>query len=77
MHRAASGPKQAKGGEAVIGLDEEQIKLSDLAGSGSTLPIDDDELSAAFDFFDIDGSVRPPSPPSHRPGATFAAVRWA
>ena len=53
-------PAKAKGksgGDAVIGLDEEQIKLADMAGQ--TLPVDDDEISAAFDFFDVDGTVRP------------------
>jgi len=53
--RASSpGRKQASRGrpDAIVGLSEDELKS--FAGSGS-LPIDEDELNAAFDFFDVEG----------------------
>ena len=53
--RAGSpGRKSASRGkpDAIVGLSEDELKS--FAGSGS-LPIDEDELSAAFDFFDVEG----------------------
>ena len=53
--RAASpGRKSVTGGrmDAIVGLSEDELKS--FAGSGS-LPIDEAELSAAFDFFDVEG----------------------
>ena len=45
-------PKKA-GGSQVLGLDDEAIKAMPPAG-GSSAPISEEELSAAFDFFDVD-----------------------
>ena len=53
--RAASpGRKSVTGGrmDAIVGLSEDELKS--FAGSGS-LPIDEAELNAAFDFFDVEG----------------------
>ena len=60
--RASSpGRKQASRGrpDAIVGLSEDELKS--FAGSGS-LPIDEDELSAAFDFFDVEGRGKRRSP---------------
>lgn len=46
----AGGKKKAP--EAIIGLSEDELKGDGRAGA---LPIDEDELNAAFDFFDVDG----------------------
>ena len=51
---ASASKRAAKGSRAVIGLDEEEIKIAD--SLGASLPIDEDELSAAFDFFDVGGT---------------------
>ena len=50
----AGSPGRKSGGrpDAIVGLSEDELKS--FAGSGS-LPIDEDELSAAFDFFDVEG----------------------
>jgi len=53
-----------------LGLDDEAIFAA--AGSGA-LPINDDELSAAFDFLDVDGSGRLTGAGiKHRLGAFFS-----
>ena len=46
----AGGKKKAS--EAIISLSEDELKGDGRAGA---LPIDEDELNAAFDFFDVDG----------------------
>lgn len=46
----AGGKKKAP--EAIISLSEDELKGDGRAGA---LPIDEDELNAAFDFFDVDG----------------------
>jgi len=46
-------PKPPRAQKDALGLDDEAIIA---AGNSGTLPIDDDELSAAFDFFDVDGT---------------------
>ena len=38
--------------DSIIGLSEDELKGD---GRSGPLPIDDDELSAAFDFFDVEG----------------------
>ena len=46
-------PKQPAGGpKHVLGLDDDAIKL--MSSTGGSVPIDEEELSAAFDFFDVD-----------------------
>ena len=55
---AASAGAASAGGhgdrDTVIGLTEEQLRVGEK--HGSPLPIDEDELSAAFDFFDVGGT---------------------
>ena len=46
-------PKKPAGGSRVLGLDEEAVRNMAPAG-GSSAPISEEELSAAFDFFDVD-----------------------
>lgn len=50
MSRVQGGKKKVS--EAIIGLSEDELKGDGRAGA---LPIDEDELNAAFDFFDVDG----------------------
>mmetsp|Transcript_10013 Transcript_10013/g.24913 ORF Transcript_10013/g.24913 Transcript_10013/m.24913 type:complete len:185 (+) Transcript_10013:29-583(+) len=52
--RAASPGRKSVTGrmDAIVGLSEDELKS--FAGSGS-LPIDEAELNAAFDFFDVEG----------------------
>lgn len=61
--RAAGSSKGAKKSprgkqgkqDTILGIDEEELKKAVSEGKGSSIVIDDDELDAAFAFFDVDG----------------------
>ncbi|KAG8469182.1 hypothetical protein KFE25_007700 [Diacronema lutheri] len=42
---------------SILNISEDDLRLSEQPGKGS-LKIDDDELNAAFEFFDVDGKGR-------------------
>ena len=53
--RRGGGRSAARRPDSIISLSEDDLK--GFAGSGS-LPVDEEELNAAFDFFDVEGRGR-------------------
>lgn len=55
---------------SILNISEEELRLTEQAGRGH-IRIDDDELSAAFDFFDVDGKGRLTAKDLHNRLSTF------